>query len=325
MAPSRNNFLPVAGVALAACAVAALLFFALRHRQPSTAVDNADMFESLLTVDTAQIGFFERRTIPLPFPGAAAFCIDATGKVIVAADSTIYHIDTTGTILNQFTTNGRVQAVATDDNNVLYAAHRATLLRFIGNGSETRRWTIERPTAYITSIAVIGERVYLADPGSRLVWSFDTTGAFIRTIGERDSAKKIPGIIAPSPFMTIAAGRDNSLWVVNPGRHRIENYRHNGDLLSWWGATGTWPGAFCGCCNPIFMAILSDGSFVTSEKGIPRVTHFSPAGVFLSLVAPPNLFHPHETGSVTAVDAHDNIYVLDTNENVIRVFTRKGR
>ena len=64
---------------------------------------------------------------------------------------------------------------------------------------------------------------------------------------------------------------DGLLRVVNPGRHRIEAYTFDGDLEFSWGKVSVGIEGFCGCCNPVNFAILSDGSFITCEKGLTRV------------------------------------------------------
>ncbi len=76
-------------------------------------------------------------------------------------------------------------------------------------------------------------------------------------------------------------------------------YSYEGDWGSAWGAGGSQLSDFFGCCNPAHFAILPDGRFVTSEKGIPRVKVYSPEGQFDSVVAGP------EQLSISDVQAAD--------------------
>lgn len=93
---------------------------------------------------------------------------------------------------------------------------------------------------------------------------------------------------------------------------------------------------FCGCCNPVNFALLPDGGFVTSEKGLVRVKVYNSDGRFIGVVAGPaqltggSLLRICETPEEcqgpafdVAAGADGRIYVLDTIENVIKVFTRK--
>ena len=61
--------------------------------------------------------------------------------------------------------------------------------------------------------------------------------------------------------------------------------RPNGDLEFFWGKPSAAIEGFCGCCNPIGLALLPDGRYVTCEKGLPRVKVYSAEGVFESVVA----------------------------------------
>ena len=94
---------------------------------------------------------------------------------------------------------------------------------------------------------------------------------------------------------------------------------------------------FCGCCNPVNIALLSDGSFVTCEKGLVRVKVYDSDGAFVGVVAGPELLMGGRTPKVcetpaqcqdggfdVAVDAKDRVYVLDTLQNTVRIFNRKG-
>jgi hypothetical protein len=123
--------------------------------------------------------------------------------------------------------------------------------------------------------------------------------------------------------MDVAIGRDGSLWVVNPGRHLVENYRPTGDRLWSWGTTGMHVEGFSGCCGPIQMALLPDGSFVTAEKGIKRIKVHDPAGRFTTIVAPHSAFTPGKATLDLAVDSTGTILVLDTHEKRIRRFRKK--
>jgi len=79
---------------------------------------------------------------------------------------------------------------------------------------------------------------------------------------------------------------------------------------------------FCGCCNPTHMAIMQDGSFVTSEKGIARVKVYNRIGELTSVVASAEQFDEGTEGLDIAVDSRQHIYVLDPKRKQIRIFTK---
>jgi hypothetical protein len=72
------------------------------------------------------------------------------------------------------------------------------------------------------------------------------------------------------------------------------------------------------------MAVMSDGKFVTSEKGIERVKLYGPDGAFECVVAPPSAFDAGTIGLDLAVDRGGRVFVLDPARKQVRVFARKG-
>ena len=80
---------------------------------------------------------------------------------------------------------------------------------------------------------------------------------------------------------------------------------------------------FSVCFNPSHIAMLPDGSFVTSEKGIVRVKKHNPAGEFVCLVACPDQFAEGTEGLDLAVDSAQRILVLDPKAPAVRIFIMK--
>jgi hypothetical protein len=93
---------------------------------------------------------------------------------------------------------------------------------------------------------------------------------------------------------------------------------------------------FSGCCNPVSLAVLPDGGFVTCEKGLIRVKVYNAEGEFVGVVAGPDELGrteimrvcdtPEQCGQQSfdaAVDAAGRIYILDTLNHTIRIFEKK--
>ncbi|MFC2151724.1 hypothetical protein ACFLSE_04280 [Bacteroidota bacterium] len=191
------------------------------------------------------------------------------------------------------------------------------------DGNLKTKWEAVNENSVITSIATKEESIFVADAGNKVVYHYDFRGKLINEIGKKDSVKGAPGFIIPSPYFDLLIGNRGELWIVNPGLHTFENYDPNGNLISSWKRTSMQLEGFSGCCNPSNIAMLSDGSFVTSEKGLERIKVHSPTGDFKSVVAAPESFIEGTAGLDLAVDSNDRIYVLDPVKKLIRIFEKK--
>jgi hypothetical protein len=179
--------------------------------------------------------------------------------------------------------------------------------------------------------------VFVADSANRVVLRYDRSGKLVGRLGQKNQERNIPGLIVPSPYLDVKLGRDGLLRVNNPGRHCIEVLSPNGDLEFSWGKPSAGIEGFCGCCNPIGLALLSDGSCVTCEKGLPRVKLYSVERTFDCVIAGPEMFRDNSrAGSVSdradgtlggldaAVDSQGRIYILDLVAGDVRVMRRKA-
>ena len=177
--------------------------------------------------------------------------------------------------------------------------------------------------ALFTAVAVKDWLIFLADAGNRVVHRYDTTGKYIGFFEGKTGGEDLYGFIIPSANFDLKINRDGELWVVNPGKHAFENYTYGGDLRSFWENSSLNVEGFSGCCNPAHLAFLRDGSFVTSEKLIVRIKVHKPSGEFVSVVAPPGIFNENGKAPDVATDDDENIYAMDYDRRIIRVFSPK--
>ena len=222
-----------------------------------------------------------------------------------------------------------VQKIAAEPQRVAIGPD-CTIYAAVGNhvevyprGKEPVVWAPADPKSFITCIAAAANDIFVADANAPVVLHYDLAGKLLGRIGEENAARNIPGILVPSPYFDVAVAPGGGLWVVNPGRRRVESYTYEGDLVWWWGRSSPKIEGFCGCCNPTHLAIMPDGSFVTSEKGLPRVKVYSTTGELESVVAPPSAFSAEDVGLDVAVDSKGRVYVLDPAAKKVRIFERK--
>ena len=212
----------------------------------------------------------------------------------------------------------RCLTVAENGNILIGLGNRVDIRK--PDGSLRNSFLLTGDNAFITSLAIDGDNIFVADAGQKIVHHYNIDGEKIKEIGGKDLDAGIKGFVVPSPYFDLLMGRQGELWVVNPGRHAFEAYNSNGEQISSWERTSMSIEGFSGCCNPANIAILSDGSFVTVEKGLERVKIHLPSGDVKSVVAAPDLFEEGTVGIDLAVDSNDRIYVLDPVKKMIRIF-----
>ena len=192
------------------------------------------------------------------------------------------------------------------------------------DGTISARWEKLDARAYITSIAVLDEDVFVADAGNRVVLRYDREGALQGRIGEKNEDVDIPGIEVPSPYLDLAINADGDLWVVNPGRLGLERYRPDGSIVTSWYRPNLRLEGFSGCCNPTHIAFDSAGRLVTAEKGLVRVKKYEVTlGEYEELVAGSKNFPREQSLRDLVVDARDRILLLDPRSDTIRIFEQK--
>lgn len=273
-------------------------------------------------VDSSAIGYhFTGQIIP-EIKGLAGIAIDADDNIYLAGDNEVKIYNANHNLEKTISTSIKSRCIGVGENAIyLGANNRVAIFDIDGNSLGT--WVSVSEKSVITSIAVSEKFIYVADAGNRIVYQYNQKGELLAEIGRKDEERGILGFKVPSPYFDLLIGHYGELWVVNPGRHRLEQYNMNGDLVSSWQRTSMGLDGFSGCCNPSNIAMLSNGSFVTSEKGIERIKIHQPTGDFLTVVAPPSLFKEGTTGIDLAVDSNDRIFVLDPVQGVVRIFEMK--
>ncbi len=205
----------------------------------------------------------------------------------------------------------------------IYIGYINYIGQYTTEGQLVKNWEPLSDSALITSLAVKDSILFAADAGNRKVMRYLTNGTLSGSFtGKRDSAD-LHGFIIPSPYFELAINADGELWVVNPGKHAFENYTFDGELRGFWERTAMTIDGFSGCCNPAQIAVMPDGSFVTAEKGLVRIKIHKASGEVLSVVAAPEMFQGETQAPDLAVSPSGDIYALDFERRMIRVFQLK--
>jgi len=273
------------------------------------------------------------------FTSAKTIAVDAKGSVYVGGDKSIRIFASSGKVLDEVNLGQAPGCLAVSADGSIFVGLRDHVEIYDTQGRPAASWKSPGQKAILTSIVVSEDDVFVADAGNRVVVRYDREGNIVARIGERDPDKNVPGFVVPSAYFDLALSGDGLLRAVNPGRLRVDAYTFEGDYEFSWGKGSVDVDGFCGCCNPVNIAVLPGGGFVTCEKGLIRIKIYDSQGAFKGVVAGPaqlvrngdvrvcDLPEQCQSGGFDiAVDGAGRVYVLDTIKNVVRIFTRmKGR
>ncbi len=296
------------------------MFFS--HPEPGVNPYAYDM-KAIRSADTLLAKYREVQQIKPVLTSIHGLAVDRSDRIYIAGDGGVELYNREGKRESAFRIGGSARCIHVDKDGLIYLGMEDHLEIYNHQGIRVNQWKSCAPEAIITSIAVTTDDIYIADAGNKIVYRYDHSGKLIRKIGEKDPRDSVPGFVVPSPWFDLATDPGGALWVVNPGRHLLEKFSREGAILGSWGKATMAVDGFCGCCNPSHFALLSDGSFVTSEKAIERVKIYSPKGEFRFLVATPESFTEGTRGLDLAVDSKDRILVLDPERNQVRIFVPK--
>ncbi|PXY02257.1 hypothetical protein DF185_06310 [Marinifilum breve] len=278
---------------------------------------------SLRHVDDSKISHKESKQIKIEADEIHAVAVDQEDNIYVGTDKSLLVLNSEGKPINNLKLRQAASCITVmDDGNILVGMSTRIDVRK-PDGSLRNSFVVKGDRTYITSIAVQDTNVFVADAGQKIIHHYNIDGNKIKEIGGKNQAEGVKGFVIPSPYFDLLIGRQGELWAVNPGRHAFEAYNFEGRQISNWNRTSMSLDGFSGCCNPSNIAMLSDGSFVTAEKGLERIKIHLPSGDFKSVVAAPDLFEPGTVGIDLAVDSKDRILVMDPAKRLIRIFEAK--
>jgi hypothetical protein len=254
--------------------------------------------------------------VPVPLDEPTGIASAADGTVFACGDRSLLALDRSGALKRRWDFEDRPTCVAAADDGTLYVGF-VDHVEVVKLGGSATRWTGLGGQAIVTSIAVLGREVLVADAGNRMVLRFDPAGRLVGTLGG--------GWVVPSPYFDVAAAPDGTAWVADPGRRTLRHFAADGTLLAAWGESSPEIAGFGGCCNPVHLAVLPCGAPVTAEKGLPRVKVYEPDGRLWMVTAGPSKFAPSETGLDLATRKANGgeVIVLVPSRRVVRVYARK--
>lgn len=239
---------------------------------------------------------------------------DGEDRLYVAGADGVVVLDAAGKRLRLIETSGPAYCVAVDEEGRIFAAQRTRVERFDPDGKRAAAWgeAGSKPGqfVYITGLAVADSVIYVADGGARRISRFAINGDFS---GEIDK------FLIPSPYFDIALDDEGRLYATHTGKHRVEVFDGNMELIAHWGKPGGARDKFSGCCNPTNIAIFKDGRVATTEKGAPRLKVHDAEGSLLAHLGG-DTFPEQAAGMDLAIDSKERVALLDPVANRMRFY-----
>lgn len=271
-------------------------------------------------VDPELIKYKETKNFKLDFNELDGIDV-SNEKIYVTGDSIIQVIDFSGILLTEIKLEDDPYCISVSENQI-FVGNENTVSVFSLDGNLISTLGPFTENSVITSIDTYEDHVFIADAGARKVYHY-SNGKKLNDIEGKTGEDALHGFIIPSPYFDVKVNSYGDLWIVNPGKHALENYSFDGKLRSNWTVTSIQIEGFSGCCNPAHYTFLEDGSFVTSEKGMVRIKVYEPSGQFKCVVAAPNKFIEEGHAPDIVADSAGNIYALDFDMKMVRVFELK--
>jgi len=238
-------------------------------------------------------------------------------RIIAVGDSSVVVLDTAGEMLREWPSSLPGYCVAADADGRIWVGQFQQVEIFNEKGKLLDTWKDPDRLGLVTAIGLTAEEVFLADATARWIHRYDRKGNFLNDIGAQH---RKGGFHIPNGVVDFVIDGDGIVHVANPGMHRVERYRPDGEYLGYFGRfDGQDPEGFPGCCNPTNLTLDGAGRVVVTEKASPRVKLYGDDGKLLQVLADEG-FALDAKNMDLAVDSSGRIYVADNVTFEIHVF-----
>jgi len=196
---------------------------------------------------------------------------------------------------------------------------------------QKRRRRASRPLR-ISGIAVSNRDVFVAFGSG---WSLGSRSRLYRFNRDLSHPKLLAEGLRGCCQRCDIVARDGVLYLAENSAHRVVLYDREGRVLGKWGERSrSRVDGFGSCCNPMNLAFDARGVLYTAESGLGRIKRYTVDGQYLGLVGYVGVERFTSAGRVAASCSNiaiavppggGRVYVMDNNDNIIRVLERKYR
>jgi len=197
-------------------------------------------------------------------------------QLFVVTPNAVSVYDTAGRLLNNFPVASQVRDMVVRDRQI-WLLYPSRIESYTLQGELIREWDACSELSDYCSMAVTSGSVFVTDVAMKNICQYTEEGNFVRFIQSPN------GFIIPSYSFGIES-MGETIYCSNSGRHLVESYSIDGEYIGAFGQPGGAPGLFAGCCNPVHLSGSPNGELITSEKGNPRISCYTPDGQFRSVL-----------------------------------------
>ena len=243
--------------------------------------------------------------------------VDAADHVVAVGDRELKVFDPEGELLVSWATEKAGHSVAVDAAGRIHVGELGQVEVFDAAGQRLSVLRDAPRLGRVTALAPLAEGMLVADASDRCLRRYDPDGRHVADIGKDNRMK---GFLIPNGVLDFAVDGRGVIHVTNPGKHRVERYSTEGELLGRIGRfDGRDPAGFAGCCNPTNVAIVGLDRIFVTEKAGPRAKVLDAEGRLVALIAT-DVFDPGCKNMDLAVDSRGRVHVVDTVRRQILVF-----
>jgi len=237
--------------------------------------------------------------------------------VYAAGDREIKVFDDAGRLRRRWSTAKPGLAVAVSADGRVFVGQAGQVEIFDGAGRLSDTWRDPERLGLVTAIGFFKGNVFLADARDRSIRRYDAGGKHLNDIGKDNRMK---GFLIPNGVLDFGVDAKGILHAANPGKHRVERYTPEGELLGHFGRfDGRDPAGFSGCCNPTNVAVTDGARVWVTEKAGPRAKVYDSGGKLMAVIAA-GVFDPNCKNMSIAAGSRGRVYVADTVKLQIFVF-----
>jgi hypothetical protein len=284
------------------------------------AAEVGDQIDQYLKVDPKLIIAKEKGRLKTGFKELRGVAVGPDDRVYAVGDKALVILSPDGNQIKKIDVDKAPTCLGVGSDSTVYVGVMDHIQVFDGDGAKKTAWAKAGPADWITSIAVTDKEVFVADFGNKTVLRYDKEGKILGRLGAPGPVAGTGKFEVPSPYFDVAVDSAGKPWVAHTGQQRMETFKDDGTLGTTWGKQGNTIEGFSGCCNPSHFAVRKDGSFVTTEKGLPRVKVYKASGELVGVVAAPKDFEKGIHGLDVAVDSKDRILVVDPATSTVRIY-----